>query len=634
MTQYSLERHVHPTRLRSIRASFVLAFVLAVFIPAVIIGILNAVSGVQSSIVNAEEQLEANAVLKAAQINLWLDGLLADSERLSQDENLVLLARQALPDSPFPTRRAAATQELAQIFDAQMVEQSPFNQLFLYDLERRLIIKREAVDTPAHGLFPLPRSSSEATILPPRYDTTAKESIVILFQPIQDRGEPIAILGVSAPLEQIYALLTQRGGLGETGESYLIDNYSALLTPSRFNGYPIGTTNVRTEGAEIALDGSSGISTYPDYRVETVIGNYRWLPQLNAALLVERDRTEVLAPIVNTLIASTLVTVLSVVIVLLAALYFVERRVTLPLVQLSQSAQQIAEGNYQMKVNIQRGDEIGVLANTFNLMSENISHRTLELIRANALAQESVRLKSQFMSTMSHELRTPLNAILGFTGIMLQGMSGTIDDRAKHMLNRINANGQRLLTLIDDVLNIAKIEAGRLELAQEPIDPRALAHKLHMQLGGLAEQRDLRFHTDIAASVPTQFYGDETRISQIITNLLSNAFKFTEKGSVTLSMDYQDRQWIIKVSDTGIGIPPHAHSLIFEAFRQLDGTSRRVYGGSGLGLAIVRSLVTMMNGTIRVESQISKGSTFIVALPLPVTQTTAEGLTPVAVATI
>jgi signal transduction histidine kinase len=173
---------------------------------------------------------------------------------------------------------------------------------------------------------------------------------------------------------------------------------------------------------------------------------------------------------------------------------------------------------------------------------------------------------------------------------------------------------------------IAKIEAGRLELASEPFDPRILASKLQTQLGGLADQKGLAFPVEISEGVPDTLYGDEGRVSQIITNLLSNAFKFTHHGEVRLSMDWKDDNWIIKVSDTGIGIPPHATSIIFEAFRQVDGTSRRVYGGSGLGLAIVRNLCTMMNGSIRVESALGKGSSFIVTLPLPTTDPTESQL--------
>lgn len=238
------------------------------------------------------------------------------------------------------------------------------------------------------------------------------------------------------------------------------------------------------------------------------------------------------------------------------------------------------------------------------------------LLKANALAKEAVRLKSEFMSTMSHELRTPLNAITGFCGIMLEGMGGKIDDEARHMLERVQSNSERLLLLINEVLDIAKIEADRIELASEPLSTRDLAKRWKAQVHVLAENKGLSFDTMIDPTLPETFYGDPERITQIATNLLSNAFKFTESGGVELRLKSGQSTWQIEVHDTGIGIPPHALNYIFDEFRQLDGSSTRVFGGSGLGLAIVRKLCLLMGGNVRVSSTLGEGSTFTVTLPL------------------
>jgi PAS domain S-box-containing protein len=239
-----------------------------------------------------------------------------------------------------------------------------------------------------------------------------------------------------------------------------------------------------------------------------------------------------------------------------------------------------------------------------------------ELQTANIMAAESVRLKSEFMSTMSHELRTPLNAIRGFTGIMLEGMGGVVDEEARHMLERIDSNGGRLLGLINDLLDIAKIEAGRMELVSEAISPRALAERWRSLTGVLAEQKGLKLDIMVAADLPDTLYGDSERITQIVTNLLSNAIKFTREGRVSLAMKRQPEHWILEVSDTGVGIPPHALNYIFDEFRQVDGSTKRAYGGSGLGLAIVRNLCQMMGGNVKVSSELGKGSVFTVTLPL------------------
>lgn len=609
------------TRTRSIRVPFIAAFVLAVLIPALIISILTAVVGIQNDLDQTGEQLRSIATLKQAQIDLWLDGLLTEAARLTQETDVLLLSRQALPNSPFPTRREQAAADLQRLLSDRAESSQQFDSLFLVDLTGTVILGSNDfhMGTSLAELPPFSDAAGVPYVRPAVYDQEKGHTDVQTFYPIFDRGELLAVLGATTPLDQLEPILTERAGMGESGETYLVDTNQSLLSSSRFANYDIGTTRVSTEGVIATLVGhASGTGRYNDYRGVPVVGYYEWLPRLGVVLLAEKDQAEVLAPTYLTIAGNTIITIIAVAVVVLGGLWFVERRIIRPIAELSTNAQQIAEGNYQLRVTVERDDEIGLLARTFNLMTENIQARTQDLIRANALAQESARLKSQFLSTMSHELRTPLNAVIGFTTIMLQGMSGQIDDRAKHMLQRIAANGQRLLQLIDDVLNIAKIESGRMELANDPFDPRALAYKLQSQLGMLADQKGLTFSIEIGEDVPRLLYGDEARVSQILTNLLGNAFKFTEQGEVKLSMDWENNAWVVRVSDTGVGIPPHAHNLIFEAFRQLDGSSRRVYGGSGLGLAIVRNLATMMEGTVTLDSALGRGSTFTVVLPLPV----------------
>lgn len=277
---------------------------------------------------------------------------------------------------------------------------------------------------------------------------------------------------------------------------------------------------------------------------------------------------------------------------------------------------------YREVVERDRRAQINEAYEQTRLANDALNVANKDLIAANHLAQESIRLKSEFVSTMSHELRTPLNAILGFCGIILEGMGGEFDDEGRRMLERINANSTRLLTLINEVLDLAKIESGRLELVSAEMNPGPLAESWRSQTHVLAEQNNLDFIIDIDPALPLAVYGDPERLTQIGINLLSNAFKFTENGSVTLSMKRDNENWIIAVTDTGIGIPPHAINYIFDEFRQVDGSSKRVYGGTGLGLAICRNLVRMMRGQIKVTSELGKGSTFSVTLPLITQQET------------
>jgi signal transduction histidine kinase len=240
---------------------------------------------------------------------------------------------------------------------------------------------------------------------------------------------------------------------------------------------------------------------------------------------------------------------------------------------------------------------------------------------ATAMAREANRLKSEFLSTMSHELRTPLNAIIGFTEILMAGMSGGMPEKQLHKIRRIHLNSKRLLDLINDLLDLAKIEAGRVEVLHEPFSVRELAHSIQSQTESLAEQCGLEYTVYADPDLPPVLIGDAARIEQIAKNLVSNAFKFTKQGSVEVQFSSNgDRTWNLSVKDTGIGIPAHALEYIFDEFRQVDGSSQRAYGGSGLGLAITRNLARIMDGDVRVTSKLGEGSTFVVTLPLVVAE--------------
>ncbi len=245
-----------------------------------------------------------------------------------------------------------------------------------------------------------------------------------------------------------------------------------------------------------------------------------------------------------------------------------------------------------------------------------------QLAEARTRAEEASRLKSEFLATMSHELRTPLNAIIGYTDLMLTGLTGKVTDKQEDYLQRVVANGERLLALINDVLDIAKIEASRLDINNEPFSPAELLSGIESRISSLADQKGLRFETQIDPALPLHLQGDAKRLEQILTNLVGNAIRFTESGGVSVRFARsEDAQWTLAVTDTGIGIPAHALDYIFDEFRQVDGSAKREYGGTGLGLAIVRKLATLMGGTVRVQSEIGKGSTFIVVLPLLVAET-------------
>ncbi|HMP90328.1 MAG TPA: ATP-binding protein [Kiritimatiellia bacterium] len=255
-----------------------------------------------------------------------------------------------------------------------------------------------------------------------------------------------------------------------------------------------------------------------------------------------------------------------------------------------------------------------------------VSKRTAELQEALTRAESADRLKSSFLATMSHELRTPLNSIIGFTGVILQGLAGPLTPEQTKQLGMVQRSARHLLELINDVLDLSKIEAGQLSIRADAVDLPASIHHVVDLIRPDAEKKGLSLQLHMPDELPT-IIGDRRRVEQILMNLLSNAVKFTEQGGVTLTVecvtDFRARENAtdeaairFRVSDTGIGIHKQDLNTLFKPFSQIDTGLTRKHEGTGLGLAICRRLTDLMGGEIYVRSEPSRGSEFVVQLPL------------------
>src|SRR5690348_13208188 len=265
-------------------------------------------------------------------------------------------------------------------------------------------------------------------------------------------------------------------------------------------------------------------------------------------------------------------------------------------------------------------------AETVRLMQTVASQSVLAIQNARLfreIADKSEQLalasqhKSQFLANMSHELRTPLNAILGYAELLVDGIYGVLPDRPKGVLERIQNNGKHLLALINDVLDLAKIEAGQLTLTLEDYSVPEVVKSVVTAAEPLATSKGLKFTAALQDGLPMA-HGDARRVSQVLLNLVGNAIKFTDTGEVEIRAGLDKGQFVLTVRDTGPGIADADQERIFGEFQQIDNSNTRKKGGTGLGLAISKRMVEMQGGTISVDSVLGQGSTFRVALPVHV----------------
>jgi signal transduction histidine kinase len=359
---------------------------------------------------------------------------------------------------------------------------------------------------------------------------------------------------------------------------------------------------------------------------ERVLSAYARVAPTNWRVFVEEPQTAVFAPLYDAILRTALLLLAGVVISIFASI-FLARRMVNPVRVLQQGADRIGSGDLDSQIDVRTGDELEDLASRFNTMTaqlresyadlENkVESRTAELRETSRQLEIANKHKSDFLANMSHELRTPLNAIIGFSDVMLGGMAGAMPEKQKEFIGDIRDSGKHLLALINDILDLSKIEAGRMELDISRFDlPGAMDNAMTL-VRGRAERHGIRLESKVSDEIGT-YDGDERKFKQIVLNLLTNAVKFTpEGGQVTLAATRNNGAYVFSVTDTGIGIAPEDQQKIFEEFRQVGTDYARKAEGTGLGLTLTKRLVELHGGSIRVESAPGKGSTFTFDLPI------------------
>lgn len=441
-------------------------------------------------------------------------------------------------------------------------------------------------------------------------------------------GTTVVRLGMRALAREIDAALSLQGAevyaVNQDGIIALHRDPSVMLARVRAPGMQPGPT----APASAAIDATAA-AALPDIDREAVLGNglreaevFRSvvpIAELGWSMVVERPRSAVMAPVWATVRRAAIFVTLGVLLAMAAAL-ILAGRLTRPIRQLHRAAALVGAGHLETTIEIRTGDELEELAKQFNRMAaslkasvtdleERVAARTLDLEHAN-------RHKSDFLANMSHELRTPLSAILGFADVLRDGMAGSLNAEQQEYLCDIHASGLHLLALINDVLDLTKIEAGQLDLEQSEFHVPDTVAAAAALVRRRCAQKGLQLNIEVAP-LAARWTADERRFKQILLNLLGNAVKFTpEGGTVKVTVEVDGNEGLcVEVQDSGVGIDPADHAAVFEEFRQVGADAAGRAEGSGLGLALVRRLVEQHGGHVSLQSQLGAGALFRFNIP-------------------
>ncbi|MCC9605709.1 response regulator [Blastopirellula sp. JC732] len=460
------------------------------------------------------------------------------------------------------------------------------------------------------------------------YDESAGEYAISLCLRVDDaNGDFLGVLKTVVSLNEIIDVIDQRASQDSVLNVALIDsNQKYIYHSAESTRTPLDQTSP-LEGLEFTAYGpTQRIYEHADptgKRILSVVAESRGSGKfagLGWQTIIDQSESTLMAPLTRLrwnifAIAMLLATAV------LAISWVVGNRLRTRISRLSHAAKRIGDGEFGLQVDDEYHDELNSVIRQFNAMSWKIVHAHDELLAAQHRAEAANEAKSRFLATMSHELRTPMTAILGFTENLMESPDYGSGEERNETLSTILRNGEHLLGLIDDVLDLSKIEAGRTEIHTELCSPGRIANEVASILKKRAASRRLSLAVRCKTPIPAEIETDALRLRQILINLVGNALKFTEKGGVTLELsstfgDVGRRMLRFRVTDTGPGIPSEKLESIFEPFVQADDTVSRSYGGAGLGLPISRRLAELMGGTLIVESAMGKGSSFTLSVPV------------------
>ena len=463
------------------------------------------------------------------------------------------------------------------------------------------------------------------------------EPMQTITLPIIDNGAVVGVLSADISFQRVMRSIMDID-VGGNGNVVVVADNGRVVAHTHMEQVP-ELDIARLPAVEAVLAGQEGtMEGYTDELGRQVLGSYTPIEELGWGVLIQRPLADIDAEVGQLRTTIIWVTIAAVLLAVLAG-WLMARQIAKPVAQLASASERVAQGDLSTSVDVKSSNEIGVLANSFNQMivslkksrgelqqwgeelERKVEERTADLEqRGQELADTNVRLeeasqhKSQFLANMSHELRTPLNSIIGYTKLMLDGLEGDINEEQKQDLQTVYNNSKHLLELINGLLDLSRIEAGKTVLSYGTFTISDLLSEVIPGMEQLAREKGLALTYSVTPDIDN-LYADKAKTKQVLINILGNAVKFTNEGSVKLDVAETNSDFIFSVTDTGIGIKEEDLKAIFDSFQQVGPAQIAGYEGTGLGLAISKQFIDMQGGKIWAESELGKGSTFTFTLP-------------------